>query len=69
MRTLTAQQKKALASWFRKNYPDKTGHYKFELTDKMDYETYNNIDEMHPTEIFKQNADHYLETLVEQSHN
>ena len=64
MRTLTAQQKKELKTWFNSNYPEKTGHCKFDLADKMDYETYNRIEEMHPTEIHNQNVNHYLEELV-----
>lgn len=61
MRNLTMKQKSLLRQWFNKNYD---GGYKFELSEKMDYDTYNMIDEINPTEIYKQNVDRYLESLV-----
>lgn len=64
MRTLTAPQKKALKTWFNENYPLKTGHYKFNLADKLDYKTYEIIENMHPTEIHYHNVNNYLESLV-----
>ena len=65
MRTLTTQQKKLLKEWFDKNYDDGC---KFDLADKIDYDTYNKIYELHPTEIHYQNVNHYLEELVDKSH-
>jgi hypothetical protein len=62
MRTLTAQQKKLIRVWFDANY---TGGYKFNMSERMDYETYEKIENLHPTEIHKQNVDHYLEELVD----
>lgn len=65
MRNLTYQQKKLLKEWFNKNYPTNTGHYKFDLADKIDPETYEKIENLHPTEIHYQNVNHFLEELVE----
>lgn len=62
MRNLTAEQKKALREWFNKNYD---GGYKFDMADKIDSETYERIEALHPTEIHYQNVNHYLEELVE----
>jgi len=62
MRNLTSGQKKLLRNWFNKNYD---GGYKFDMTDKIDAETYNKIEELNPCEIFYQNANHYLEELVD----
>ena len=62
MRNLTTQQKKLLREWFTKNY---NGGCKFELADKIDSDTYEKIEMLHPTEIHYQNVNHYLETLVE----
>ena len=64
MRHLTSKQKKLLTAWFVKNYPHNTGHYKFELADKIDSETYEAIENINPTEIHYQNVNHYLEELV-----
>jgi len=61
MRTLTATQKKLLRIWFKENYD---GGYKFDLGDKIDRETYEKIEELHPTEIHYQNVNFYLEELV-----
>jgi len=62
MRTLTAQQKKLLKEWFDKNY---NGGYKFDMADKIDYDTYEKIENLHPTEIHYQNVNHFLEKLVD----
>ena len=62
MRTLTAQQKKLLKEWFNKNYD---GGYKFDMADKIDYDTYEKIENLHPTEIHYQNVNHFLEELVD----
>jgi hypothetical protein len=64
MRTLTATQKKLLKEWFKNNYPHNTGYYKFDLADKIDYDTYEKIEAIHPTEIHYQNVNNYLESLV-----
>lgn len=61
MRNLTRQQKKLLKEWFDKNYD---GGYKFDMADKIDNETYQKIEELHPTEIHYQNVNNYLEELV-----
>jgi len=61
MRTLTATQKKLLKIWFKENYD---GGYMFNLADKIDYDTYAKIEELHPTEIHHQNVNHFLEELV-----
>ncbi len=63
MRTLTVQQKKLLREWFKKNYD---GGCMFDMADKIDSETYEKIEELHPTEIHYQNVNHYLEELVNQ---
>jgi len=65
MRKLTAKQKSMLRAWFVKNYD---GGCKFDLVDKMDAETYNRIDDVNPCEIFHQNANNYLEELVNLKH-
>lgn len=62
MRNLTGQQKKLLKEWFRKNYD---GGCKFDLADKIDYDTYKEIEDLHPTEIHYQNVNSYLEGLVD----
>jgi hypothetical protein len=62
MRGLTSRQKVELKKWFDKNYD---GGYKFDMADKIDSETYNRIEEMHPTEIHYQNVNHFLEECVE----
>lgn len=64
MRTLTTQQKAQLKAWFKTNYPHKTGHYKFDLADKIDSETYERIENLHPTEVHYQNVNNFLEELV-----
>ena len=61
MRNLTSQQKKELKTWFNANYD---GGNMFDMADKIDYDTYNKIYEIHPTEIHYQNVNHYLENLV-----
>jgi len=61
MRTLTVTQKKKLRDWFKSNYD---GGYKFDLADKMDIDTYQAIEDLHPTEIHYQNVNNYLESLV-----
>ena len=61
MRSLTATQKKELKKWFDKNYD---GGYMFDMADKIDYDTYQHIEELHPTEIHYQNCNAYLESLV-----
>lgn len=66
MRTLTSEQKKRLKNWFKLNYD---GGYKFDLADKIDYDTYNIIEAIHPTEIHYQNVNHYLESLVDNLNN
>ena len=38
----------------------------FDMADKIDSETYEKIEELHPTEIHYQNVNHYLEELVNQ---
>ena len=50
-----------LKEWFSKNYD---GGCKFDLAEKIDVDLYNKIDEENPCEIFYQNANHYLEELV-----
>lgn len=60
MRKLTAQQKKLLREWHKKNYD---GGYIFNMADKIDSETYEKIDSLNPCEIFYQNANNYLEEL------
>ena len=62
MRTLTSQQKKLLKKWFDENYDE---GYMFDMADKIDMETYNMIENLHPTEIHYQNVNHYLESLVD----
>jgi|TARA_R100000501_G_C2631210_1_gene127117 hypothetical protein len=62
MRKLTVKQKKELKQWFVKNYD---GGYKFDMADKIDYDTYKRIEDIHPTEIHYQNVNHYLEELVD----
>jgi hypothetical protein len=62
MRTLTTTQKKLLKQWFTSNY---NGGYKFNLADKIDADTYNKIEELHPTEIHYQNVNNYLVELVD----
>ena len=62
MRTLTAQQKKLLKAWFNENYK---GGYKFDMADKIDSETYERIEALHPTEIHYSNVNHFLEDLVD----
>ena len=61
MRSLTKNQKVMLRDWFSKNYD---GGCKFDLAEKIDVDLYNKIDEENPCEIFYQNANHYLEELV-----
>jgi hypothetical protein len=61
MRNLTAQQKKLLREWFNKNYD---GGCMFDMGEKIDSETYERIEAIHPTEIHLQNVNHYLEELV-----
>ena len=61
MRTLSFKQKKLLREWFDKNYD---GGSKFEMAQKIDNETYAEIEDLHPTEIHYQNVNHYLEELV-----
>jgi len=61
VRNLTGQQKKLLKEWFKQNYD---GGCKFNLADKIDYDTYNTIEELNPTEVLYQNINHYLEELV-----
>jgi len=56
-----AQQKKELKIWFKKNYD---GGCKFDMADKIDSETYERIEDLHPTEIHYQNVNHFLEELV-----
>lgn len=62
MRNLTSKQKKLLKDWFDKNYD---GGYMFEMADKIDNNTYAEIEAIHPTEIHYQNVNHYLEELVD----
>ena len=62
MRNLTAKQKKLLQEWFDKNYD---GGCKFQMSDKIDYDTYEMIENIHPTEIHYQNVNNYLEELVD----
>ncbi len=62
MRNLTGQQKKLLRKWFNENYD---GGYKFDLADKIDDETYNEIEKLNPTEIHYQNVNSFLEELVD----
>ena len=61
-RTLTSEQKRELRKWFDNNYD---GGYKFEMVDKIDSETYEHIEMLHPTEIHYQNVNHFLEGLVD----
>ena len=61
MRNLTRIQKKLLKEWFDKNYG---GGSMFDMANEIDSETYNKIEELHPTEIHYQNVNHYLESLV-----
>ena len=61
MKLLTAKQKTELRKWFDKNYD---GGCMFEMADKIDYDTYREIEDIHPTEIHYQNVNHYLEELV-----
>lgn len=61
MRNLTAKQKSLLKKWFTKNYD---GGYIFDMADKIDSKTYNEIEEIHPTEIHYQNVNNYLEKLA-----
>jgi len=61
MRDLTKQQKKELTKWFNKNY---NGGYMFNMADKIDYDTYEKIEELHPTKIHYQNVNHFLAELV-----
>jgi len=61
MRNLTKGQKRELKSWFSKHYD---GGCKFDMADKIDIDTYERIEAMHPTEIHYQNVNHYLESLV-----
>ena len=62
MRNLTGEQKKLLREWFDKYYD---GGYKFEMADKIDSDTYEKIENIHPTEIHYQNVNNYLEELVD----
>jgi len=61
MRNLTAKQRQLLRDWFVKNYD---GGYMFDMAAKIDGETYEKIETLHPTEIHYQNVNHYLEELV-----
>ena len=61
MRNLTAKQKQLLKEWFNNNYD---GGYMFNMADKIDCDTYNEIEKIHPTEIHYQNCNHYLEELA-----
>ena len=63
MRNLTLEQKKELKRWFNKNY---NGDWMFDLADNIDYDTYNKIYELYPNEVFYQNTNHYLESLVDE---
>lgn len=65
MRNLTQAQKAELKRWFTLNYPHNTGHYKFGLADKIDSVDYDRIEGLNPTEVFYQNANNYLEELVD----
>lgn len=60
MRDLTTQQKKLLRKWHKKNY---NGGYIFNMADEIDSEIYEEIENLHPCEIFYQNVNHYLEEL------
>jgi hypothetical protein len=62
MRNLTLAQKKLLKEWFVKNYDEGC---KFDLALKIDDETYNRIESINNTEVFYQNANNYLESLVD----
>ena len=62
MRTLTSKQKKLLKEWFVKNYDSGC---KFDLADKIDNNTYETIENLHPTEIHYQNVNRFLEELVD----
>lgn len=61
MRNLTKKQKTLLKEWFDKHYD---GGYVFKLADEMDMKDYEKIDDLHPTEIYYQNVNHYLEGLA-----
>jgi len=61
MRDLTAQQKKLLKAWFRGYYH---GGCMFGLADKMYDKLYQEIEDLHPTEIHYQNVNHFLEDLA-----
>ena len=50
-----------MKKWFDANYD---GGCKFDLADKIDYDTYKRIEDLHPTEIHYQNVNEYLESLV-----
>jgi len=63
MRNLTSEQKKLLRKWFKEYYD---GGYKFDMADKIDNDTYDKIEDIHPTEIHYQNVNNYLEELVDQ---
>lgn len=62
MRSLTKKQEAALRDWYKKNYD---GNSKFDMADKIDYDTYNRIYEMHPTEIHYDNVNRFLEKMVD----
>ena len=61
MRNLTGEQKKLLREWFKGNY---NGKYMFKMAEKLDCDTYDKIESIHPTEIHYQNVNNYLEELV-----
>ena len=70
MRELTRQQKDAIKYWFkantRKGLP--TEHPSYPSFDDMSGDTYEKIEEMHPTEIHYQNVKHYIDELREQAY-
>jgi len=63
MRELTIEQKELLREWFKENYD---GENKYNLASKIGLETFERIENLHPTEVFYQNANLYLESLVDE---
>jgi len=62
MRELTKKQKQMLKQWFDKNYH---GGYMFDLLKTMDLDLLEEVEAVNPTEVFYQNAEGFLEDLVD----
>jgi len=61
MRELTKKQKQMLKKWFDENYK---GNYIFDLADEISIDLFDEIEAVHPTEIFLRQANHFLGELA-----